>query len=429
MPRSDAVVITAFAAVAALLLAATLAWMLPMMLWDHLDLLPMVEGLDRGRLAGSGFWDSHGGHLHTAAYAVLLATTLAADGAPWLDGIVSWGLLVLTAAAVLAVAMRTVPATPERPLWLLGLVLLALFPGHLANLQWGWQVAVFLCLAGAVLAIVQLALPRPGWRSDLLALAGAGLAMLSFATALALVPTALVLVLTRPSLGWAARALRALPWLLLAGLALLPHLLAPGSGDGERQPLQLAGYALNFLGGGIARYATDLAPVLAALSLAVVAGMLARRPVTAPMRPWLGLLLFGAFAAIMVALGRAAPFGTDHAFATRYVSFSSLYWLGWLGLLATAAPSPGTAAAGRRWRARSWAALVVVLAALVNAGQLARKAARLSGQAEAMAAEIRATWPDVREDLLRELYFDQPDLARERLALLHRYRWPPFAAD
>jgi hypothetical protein len=425
--RSDTLVIAAFAGAAGLLLAATVAWMLPMMLWDHLDLLPMVEGLDRGGLGGSGFWASHGGHVHTAAYALLLATTLAADGQPWLDGVVSWSLLVLTAAAVLAVAMRTVPANPERTFWLLAMVLLALFPGHLANLQWGWQVAVFLCLAGSAQAIVQLALPRPGWRSDLLALAGASLALASFAAALALVPTALVLILTRPTLAWPARIARTLPWLALAGLALLPHLHGAGSGAGaDYQPLQLAGYALNFLGSGIARFATDLAPWLAAASLAMVIGLLWRAPLSWPMRPWLGLLLFGLFTSVVVALGRAAPFGTDHAFVTRYVSFSSLYWLGWTGLMATGAPAAWTPRGLQR--VQVCAALVVVLA-LANAGHLARKAARLSGQGHAIAAEIRATWPAVREDLLRDIYFDQPDRARQRLAVLHRYRWPPFAGD
>lgn len=430
MPRSDSVVIAVFAGAAALLLAATVAWMLPMMLWDHLDLLPMVEGLDQGRLAGSGFWDSHGGHMHTAAYAVLLITTFAADGQPWLDGVTSWSLLVLAAAAVLAVAMRTVPADPGRPFWLLAMVLLALFPGHLANLQWGWQVAVFLCLAGTVLAIVQLALARPGWRSDLLALAGASLALLSFATALALFPTALVLILTRPGLPWSARLTRTIPWLVLAGLALLAHLLAAGSGaGGDRQPLQLAGYALNFLGGGIARFATDLAPWLATASLAMVIAVLWRQPLRVPMRPWLGLVLFGLFASMVVALGRAAPFGTDHAFVTRYVSFSSIYWLGWIGVMATSAPASAASAGNRFRRVQAMAALVVVLAALANAGHLARKAARLSGHGHAIAAEIRATWPVVREDLLRDIYFDQPDLAWQRLRILHRYRWPPFAAD
>jgi hypothetical protein len=425
--RSDALVIAAFAGAAALLLAATVAWMLPMMLWDHLDLLPMVEGVDQDRLAGSGFWDSHGGHLHTAAYALLLVTTFAADGQPWLDGVVSWSLLVLTAAVVLAVAMRTVPATPERPFWLLAIVLLALFPGHLANLQWGWQVAVFLCLAGSVLAIVQLALPRPGWRSDLFALAGASLALASFATALALVPTALVLILTRRTLAWPARVARTLPWLVLAGLALLPHLDGAGGGPGDgRQPLQLAAYALNFLGGGVARFATDLAPWLAAGSLAVAMAVLRRQPLAAPLRPWFGLLLFGLFASVVVALGRAAPFGTDHAFVTRYVSFSSLYWLGWTGLMATSAPA-ASAARGLR-RVQVWATLFVALA-LANAAHLTRKAARLSDQGHAIAAEIRATWPAVREDLLRDIYFDQPDRARQRLDILHRYRWPPFAAE
>ena len=39
----------AFAVLAALLLAATMAWHLPMMLWDHIDLVPMYDELYASR--------------------------------------------------------------------------------------------------------------------------------------------------------------------------------------------------------------------------------------------------------------------------------------------------------------------------------------------------------------------------------------------
>src|SRR5690606_3672106 len=48
-----------FAALAALLLAATMAWHLPMMLWDHIDLVPMYEAWQDGTLASSAFWQVH----------------------------------------------------------------------------------------------------------------------------------------------------------------------------------------------------------------------------------------------------------------------------------------------------------------------------------------------------------------------------------
>ena len=63
-----------------LLLAATLQWHLPLMLWDHIDLVPIYDAWRRGDLAASQFWRIHdGSHFHSAAYAVLLATT-------WLSG-------------------------------------------------------------------------------------------------------------------------------------------------------------------------------------------------------------------------------------------------------------------------------------------------------------------------------------------------------
>ena len=175
----------------ALLPAATVCWMVPMMLWDHLDLVPVYEAWRAGRL-----WDSefaqvhHGSHLHAAAYAVLLVTTQLSHGQPWLDGVASW-LLLIYAVLVLRLARAGVRAGARR--WLpVAAVLLALYPGHLSNLQWGWQVAVLLCLAAMALAVSCLAEARLGAGRNALALLAACLA--SFTMGLALVPVALLLI-------------------------------------------------------------------------------------------------------------------------------------------------------------------------------------------------------------------------------------------
>ena len=140
------------------LLLLSLHWMIPMMLRDHLDLVPILQAWQRGDLADSGFLRMHGGHLHTAAYAVLLATTTLSGGQPWLDGVVSWLFLLACAAIVLTFAREAFPDGSRRDTGFIALIaFLALFPGHLANLQWGWQVAVFLCLTGVALTNCALA--------------------------------------------------------------------------------------------------------------------------------------------------------------------------------------------------------------------------------------------------------------------------------
>ena len=409
------------------LLAMTLAWHLPMMLWDHLDLVPLLQAAEAGSL-GREFWQLHGGHWHAAAYALLLATAMLSAGQPWLDCLLSWMLLVAFALGVqrLAADARTAAArstdAPAASAWWLLLPGLALYPGHLANLQWGWQVAVFVCLLGVVVTLFALTRARLDWRHNGLALAASLLALASFATAIALVPTVLVLLALRSDLSRRQRLLAALPWLLLAGLLAAYYarlsLHAPSVAAG---PGTLLVYVLNFLGAGIARFATTLAPVLAAAALLLV---LLRLPSALGRRhclPWLGFMLFAGLAAVAVAFGRAGDYGAGHAFATRYVSFSSLFWLGFVGLLLdrdAGQPTP-------RWLQATLAG--VLLFAVVNAVQMGARAARLAAEGHATAGAIRASYPQVDEALLRAIYFDQPEIARERLQHLHERGYPPFA--
>jgi hypothetical protein len=419
----DSRTLAAIFAVAALaLLAMTLRWHVPMMLWDHLDLVPILQAAREGALGHSIFWDIHGGHLHSAAYAVLLLTTWASGGQPWLDCVASWLLLLAYAAAVVRVAHRALPAgTPLR--WRVAILLLALTPGHLANLQWGWQVAVFLCLCGAAATVANLCAERlDGWRNAA-ALAGAVLAWLSFATGIGLVPLALLLLAARRDLPGRRRFAFALPWLALGGAMAWSEASRAHAGGEVAGVAQLAHYMLDYIGAGVARFATDVAPWIALAAIGTGVHAFARVRGERAALYWAGFAGFALFAALLTALGRAAPFGAGHAFVTRYVSFSSVFWIGWFGLMAMA----HRAGAARRWQS-AFVVLVAVLA-VANGLHMIGKAAKLGASTRETARHVRATWPAVDDATLRAIYFEQPVIARERLQRLHDWSYAPFGRD
>jgi hypothetical protein len=410
----------AFAALALALLAMTLRWHVPMMLWDHLDLVPMVQAAREGTLGHSIFWDVHGGHLHSAAYAVLLATTWLSHGQPWLDCVASWALLVAYA-AILAGPVRRAALPAGTPLrWPVAILLFALYPGHLANLQWGWQVAVFLCLLGAALVVANLcAAQLDGWR-NLAALAGAILAWLSFATGIGLVPLALLLLVARRDMAWRRRIVFAVPWALLALAVAWSEGTRARSPDGVASASQLSLYVLHYIGAGVARFATDVAPWLALAAIATGVHAFVRVRGERAALYWAGFAGFALFAAALTALGRALPFGAEHAFVTRYVSFSSVFWMGWFGLMALA----HRARAVRRWQ--SVLVALVAVFAVANALHMIGKAAKVGATSRETAAHVRDAWPDVDDATLRANYFEQPGVARERLQRLHDWSYAPF---
>lgn len=419
--RRTGVEIGVFAALAVALLVATLVWMVPMMLWDHLDLLPIYQAWREGHLWQSEFASvHHGSHLHTAAYAVLLLTTYLSQGQPWLDGVFSWLLLLGHAVLVLCLARRA-RAAGALHWWPLAAIPPALHPGHLANLQWGWQVAVFLCLANVSLALMAMVSPRLSvWRNGF-ALLAAGVAIASFTSGLALVPVALLLIALRSEWSIQRRILFAWPWLLLGGLAVY-WLGSATAEDTQRDAGESALYVLNFLGNAVSRFARDLAAPVAALALLTGGWAAWRLRAEAAARAWLGWAMFGLGCALLTAWGRSADYGAEHAFATRYVSFSSVFWLGWAGLMALVLPHTRGGAAG----CLRWGLALVATLALLNALHLVKQARDLALSSHAIAEAIRTSGDAVDEQLLRSIYFDQPEVARQRLALLRQWGFAPY---
>lgn len=405
------------------LLAATLWLHLPMMLWDHIDLVPILDAWRHGQLAASQFWGIHdGSHFHSAAYAVLLFTTWLSGGRPWLDCVAGWAFYALLAWTLWRIVADGWRGAGVARGWWWAMLLLIAHPGHLANLQWGWQVAVFISLLGAVAPIRFLTLDRPTHALNLAGVLLAVAGVLGFSTTLAVFPVALALIGLRGEWPWHRRVAFALPW-LVAGMGMTGWLLAA-----RGQPVPLPGlgavalYALNYLGGGVLRFAETLAPWWAALALlaAIPAALRCRHRTQA--RPWLALLAFALGCALLTALGRAGSFGAEHAFVTRYASFALVFWIGWLGLMVLAWRDAGTP-----WRrlVRPLLVATVVLAAF-NGLHMAKKAWTTHQRAVAYAADIRAHDPQLDDALLMQAYGERATAALQRLALLRQWGYAPF---
>lgn len=417
---AQAQVFITLAAVA--LVAATLALHIGLPLWDHIDLVPMYRAWQAHDLSSSGFWRVHdGSHLHTSAYAVLLVTTWLSHGRPWLDCLVSALLMVVSASLLLRLARQVLPQGIGRGGWFV-VGLLAFNPGHLVNLQWGWQVAVFISLLGIVAPVCLLGVPAaPGWKERAAALLAAGLGVMSFGTTLAVFPVAVALLLSRQEWRWPRRIAAALPWLLLLAGALV-WMRWDHAGEAVARPgvLALLAYAGNYLGGGLLRFATPLA--LPWLGIAVVVAICAARVVPRQLLlPCLALMVCAAGAALLTALGRAAPFGAEHGFMTRYVSYSLLFWFGWFVLVL------GALHARSSWRRRLlpllWLASVF---AVCNALHMGNKAVKVSRNADSFARQIRAQYPHYDRALLERAYDGRADIAAERLEEWRHLGFAPF---
>jgi len=424
--------LVALAVVLALsLLAATLAWRIPFMLFDHLDFAQIYAGWLNGSLAQTIFFHVHGGHLHVAAYAVLLVTTWASHGQTWADCLASWVFLCLYALCMLWICRHSLRLDDGAVRVATALVIfLTLYPGHLPNLQWGWQVAVFLCLFGAVAAIACLTAQKFTWTRNFIAIIATGLALASFATGLALGPIALVAIFARRELSWKQRFLFALPWLasclfaafaMRSGVGVLSHFSAASLQNAweKFQFVPIARYTLDYLGSGIARFSPETAPWLAVAGL--ISGIIfwLKAAEDRAAWPWLALLSFGFLSAGLTALARF-NLGESGAFVGRYVSFSSVFWIGWVGLTALAAPNMA-----RKIYVLILLFIVAALAA-INAVAMAGQAQTLSAETFKQAEILCEIYPNVDRAMLEGMHYAGADAAAERLRVVHELGFPPF---
>ncbi|GAM96764.1 hypothetical protein U91I_00384 [alpha proteobacterium U9-1i] len=406
--------------------------------FDHWDLVPMMRAADAGALSAADLFVIHGGHWHASAYALLLPLAQLTDWSHLAEALLTLTFL-FAACALLALMARdfAAEAAPEGALgpFVIAAVFLCLSLDQSSNLLWGFQLCVYLNLFGVALCLWALTRRSLGWREAALAQLALAIAVTSYATGFALIPTGLALIVMRGDTPWGRRALQAIVWLAASAAWCIAFVLAQrtslGGGGFDVALLKrpefwayLPVFEINYVGASIARTATALIWPLALLSpIAIALGCwaLARRGVS-----WRALsiplasCIFSIGAGLLCALGRF-EFGAGQGGNGRYFTFSHLFWIGaalvalaWIGRVESKA-----------WR-RGAIGLVAILALLKLASgvQAAQKNTRVTAEIAAAAAEMRAA-PEQAGEIAQAMSFERQDGAANA-AYLRDKGWSVF---
>jgi hypothetical protein len=313
----------------------------PILYFDHWDLVLLYQRMDDGTLRLGDLFAPHGTHWHAGGYAVMLAL---APLTGMTQGPEVFASLALALAAFVALFLMTSAAWRSRDLWnpALLFVVIAFFlfsPDQSENWLWGWQVSVFLNIAGAAAMLALLARERPTHASLLLAMLAAAIAIYSFATGLALLPAGLVVLwLKRPKfdVSLAAWAIFCVAITLHFKFAVMDTQrvyaasITPHNFDAATLG-SLIGFTTGLLGGAVARFSDGLPFIAVLIGLAVGGFSFWRMSVSerSASAGFVGLALYGLGAAMLIALGRL---GFDNAGLSRYITFANLFWIGIVGL-------------------------------------------------------------------------------------------------
>jgi hypothetical protein len=327
-------------------------------------------------LTFSDFFSQHNEHRYFFPKFILLVLAPLTSGNTRGTMFFSLGLVVLTSGALYHLLSRTVKASLNERLFLLGILNLVLFsPVQAENWTWGFQFVLFLTnfllAAGICVAVSR----RPLWMKFLLCLVISIVTTFSFGGGIVAWPFTFPLALAiehrlakRKIILWLS------PWLCAAGAAValyffhytkpLPHPPFFASSDPDDYLLYLTTFLGGHLSGAVRTESIIIAVENGTLLLLLYVGGLfwtirsRAAEFRKKMAPWLGLGAFAVLNAILAAITRIG-FGINQALDSRYTTFSLFLSLSVIGMFVVIAtthlhPEMNQRVLSFRWLGIAW---------------------------------------------------------------------------
>ena len=403
--------------------------------WDEWELVPLLEKVRAGTLEVSDLWSQHNEHRVLLPRVVLLALASLSRWNLRYELYLNIAVALVSLAGLLLLLTRSVDRR-----WVpwsgIAVSLMTFSMVQWESWTWGWQLSFFLNGLGVTMAAVALAYWPEGRWAIVLASAGGLIAALSLASGIVLlwlVPVAFALCADERR-----RTDVVVPSLMAAAISAIYfwdyHRPGKHPALGYDHPRDFAQYLLVYLGapfatsGGRAAVFGALGIVLVALSARGVwrQGSLARRSAA----PWLFLASYVLATGALTDLGRVG-FGTSQALASRYTTFSSLFWISTF-VIGSVALEPAFRASARRSRKFATGATLAVLLFVIGRGYADTYAAGHRLFRERLAGLRRArpclmTYRTAPRSCF-DVVYHHPDRLRERLEILERLRLGPFRA-
>ena len=315
--------------------------------FDHWDIVGFYESMQNDTLKLSDLFALHGSHWHSSGYLVMLGLSKLTAMNHGYEVLCSVIFAVLGFIALVRILLRSVTLLNSTHLlpWVLGVSAFIFFSlDQAANWLWGWQVAVFLNIAGVLWTIDLLSQDRIDLRRTCLAILAATLAVYGFATAWALLPIGYVLMISSGALLHRMGRLSLLLWTMFTGGLLWHFMLLQNANETSylastsppltdvKSLIGLTHYSLNFLGSPIVRFARDIAvPITllgAGLAIWALLSLRHNKHFIKAVIPILALMAYAAGSALLTSYGRWQDFGVKQAFSNRYITFGNFYWIG-----------------------------------------------------------------------------------------------------
>ncbi|MEM7459490.1 MAG: hypothetical protein AAF331_08495 [Pseudomonadota bacterium] len=367
---------------------------------DHWDIVPLFAQHQEGNLSLADLFALHGNHWHASGYAVLLGLADVTAMRHWAESLASVLFAGLGFVALARILNRSLEhwQVPHAALWLFGVAALLLFSlDQAGNWLWGWQVAVFINIAGTLWTIERLSAGPPTLARTSVAVFATGAAIYAFGTGWVLLPIGYGLLLQQSA--WRTRTgqISLFVWTLLSALLLWHFSLALNASTAAysvralpnlSDPMTWAGllhYTLNFVASPIVRFARDSSVPVSLIGLVLIAWSVwtlrrvDKKHVWSGAAPFLAMAAYSLGSGLLTALGRLEMFGVKQAFVSRYITFGSLFWMAVFGL---------TILAIIRTRPRKYRGVIALLGLLFvlklgNIPSVVQKSVKLSNLIEA----------------------------------------------
>ena len=379
---------------------------------DHWDLIPFYSAMQSGDLAFGDVFALHGNHWHASGYVVLLGLgelTGMVHGFESVASVVFAGLGFIALIRMLSRSM-TLLRIPHAAPWVFGISAFFLFSlDQSANWLWGWQVAVFINLAGAIWVIERLTTGEISASRTLIAAIACALSIYAFGTGWVLIPIGFALLIFECAHRTRQVHTALAIWVTMTGLLLIHFALAltdtAAAYSTTSMPnfldwgtwIGLLHYTFNFVASPIVRFARDSALVAMLIGFGVLLWSIGTIRVTRKWQigqavaPFLAIAAFSLGSGLLTAIGRWEAFGVQHAFVSRYISFGSFFWIAVfvLAIFAIAMTSHKT-------HKRTFAVLgLLFILKLGNIPTVVQKSVGISNKISIASEQLATSYPDL----------------------------------
>ena len=389
---------------------------------DHWDIVPLFAQLKDGTLASRDLFALHGNHWHASGYVVQLGLgelTAMNHRVESLVSVLVAGVGFIALWRMLERSITQLKVANGPILWVFGLSAFFLFSlDQAGNWLWGWQVAVFINVAGALWTIERLTSGRPTLLNTILAVISAAAAIYAFGTGWVLLPIGFILLLSfgawRTLQGRASLAI----WAVFTGLLLWHFSIALTASSAAYSSSALPDlmdvsaiigvihYAINFVASPIVRFARDISiPItLIGMGILIWSGWTVwradRTNAWAGLAPFLSMAGFAFGSGLLTAFGRWETFGVKQAFVSRYITFGTFFWIAVFVVAALA-----IAKSSHQTHRRLFGVLGLLLVLKIgNIPSVVQKSVRLSNDIRAAAEHLAENHPNAAVDHYKVLH-------------------------